>query len=184
MDQQIAGCLSTSLNPFSSPQPSILGKSIKPEHLSRGLKLLHGQPHAGFSGAIVGGLVSSSVCTFNSGVMSAALPIVASVASPPRVRNSRSGVTVPELCLALPKSKRRRGGNGGADDGNDGNGGDYFRRWEGEEEDGEGNTQWAVVWALLCMSSAYQTLSFLLFDKEDNPARPLLAATTFTLCAR
>lgn len=120
----------------------------------------------------------------------ASLPVVAMVTSPPRASSSRVGPVVPEVCLAMPKSKRRkmRGGGGNGDDDGTGDGGNFYGnwRWEGDGEgDGEDDARkWGIMWNMLGVYSALQTLYFILFGKEEKVGSPILATITYSLYAR
>lgn len=142
------------------------------------------------------GIMASSVAMLPSAevvmelaAFQASMPVVAMVTSPPRATSSRAGPVVPEVCLAMPKSKRRKmkgGGGNGDDDGGDG--GNFYGgwNWDGDgEEDGEDDARkWGIMWNMLGVYSALQTLYFVLFGKEESPGSPILATITYSLCAR
>ncbi|GMH32303.1 hypothetical protein BSKO_00137 [Bryopsis sp. KO-2023] len=197
----MAGAFSSPLNPLGSFFPKILGRNPRTKPLSsttllrKALLQPTSPPTLRFSSVVVTGLATTTTTATPSPTVfdltascDACLTVVAKVASPPRVTNAISRTVVPEFCLALPKSKKkRRGGGGGGDDGGmgDGNdGGDYFGFGGEGDEDEENARRWTMMWMVLSMYSAVQTIYFLLFGKEEKHSGPLLATVTCSLCSR
>lgn len=165
------------------------GASKKSLRLSRNSELLCKQPRGRLAGMLVSGLMPTCGRALDIAVCQCSSLAVVMASSPPKTAGIKAGPVVPEVCLALPKSRRGkyRGGGGygdGDDDGDDG--GNYYNgwggNWGGDEEDDA--RKWAVMWSLLCAYSAVQTLYFLLFGKEKKAGGPILATITCSLCSR
>eukprot|EP00210_Caulerpa_lentillifera_P001839 g1768.t1 len=134
--------------------------------------------HTAITSVAICSLLPDAVCC-SVETEAVASPVQALSSPPKRLARVAKRHVMPELCLALPKTRRRRRRNNrdsgdGSGGGNDGN--DNGDNWGGDHWENDGDRFW--MWFVMTIYSIIQAISLMTSPKQRRVSHSFLAAIT------